>query len=232
MSTATATSTSCPFQFTDVPASNDFYPFIRCLACRGIISGYNTAPPCPAGQTPCFLPSAKVTRGQTAKIVSNAAGFNDAIPSTRQTFVDVPNTNPFWLYIERLTEPQRGYISGYNASPPCPAGQVPCFLPYNNVTRSQIAKIDANAAGYADSIPPTQQTFQDVPNANVFWVYIERARLHGVIGGYTGDGTTVNACTGQAETAGLLYFRGCTTATRGQTAKIVANTFYPDCQTP
>src|SRR5207253_7519935 len=72
--TATATYTPCPIQFADLPTSNPFYSFIRCLACRGIISGYNTTPPCTAGQTPCFQPSANVTRGETAKIISNAAG--------------------------------------------------------------------------------------------------------------------------------------------------------------
>ena len=128
-----------------MPVSNAFYPFIQCLACRGIISGYNTAPPCLAGHTPCFRPFANVTRGQVAKIVSNAAGFNDVIPNTRQTFADMPNTNTFWVYVERLAEPGRGYISGYDTSPPCPASSVPCFLPYNNVTHGQLAKIDANA---------------------------------------------------------------------------------------
>ena len=103
--------------------------------------------------TPCFNGGANVTRGQVAKIVANAAGFSDAIPSTQQTFTDVPYSNPFWLYIERLAEPGTAYISGYSTSPPCPAGQAPCFLPGNHVTRGQMAKIDANAAGYTDADP-------------------------------------------------------------------------------
>ena len=104
-----------------------------------------TSPPC-AGGTPCFNGGANVTRGQVAKIVANAAGFSDAIPSTQQTFTDVPPSNPFWLYIERWPA-GHGVISGYTTSPPCPAGQAPCFLPVNNVTRGQMAKIDANAGG-------------------------------------------------------------------------------------
>ena len=169
---------------------------------------------------------------QVAKIVSNAAGFFDPIPTTQQTFADVSYGSPFWLYIERLAEPGRGYISGYSTSPPCPAGQVPCFLPANNVTRGQLAKIDANAAGYLDPIPSTQQTFMDVPYGSPFWLYVERVYLHGVISGYTGDGVTLNPCTGQVEQVGLLYFRPCFNSTRGQTSKIVANTFFPNCQTP
>src|SRR5205823_3474444 len=64
--TATPTSTVCPMQFTDVPPSNPFYPFVRCLACRHIVSGYSDD---------TFRPGDSVTRGQVAKIVSNSAGF-------------------------------------------------------------------------------------------------------------------------------------------------------------
>jgi hypothetical protein len=47
-----------------------------------------------------------------------------------------------------------GAISGY---------QDGTFRPSNNVTRGQLAKIDAEVRGYNDVIPSTQQTFSDVP---------------------------------------------------------------------
>ena len=65
-----------------------------------------------------------MTRGQTAKIVANAAGFPDAIPSQQQTFADVPPGNPFWVYIERLAAPGRVYQRLHLRQP---AG--PCVLP-------------------------------------------------------------------------------------------------------
>ncbi|MDQ3929869.1 MAG: immune inhibitor A, partial [Chloroflexota bacterium] len=34
------TSTACTIQFADVQPPNTFYPYVRCLACRGIIGGY------------------------------------------------------------------------------------------------------------------------------------------------------------------------------------------------
>ena len=165
---ATAPPTPCPLQFTDVPESNPFYPYIRCLACRQILSGYSASPPCAPGAAPCFLPAANVTRGQIAKIVANAAGFTDAIPSTQQTFEDVPLGHPFWPYIERLAQPGRGIITGYvcgqaPAGPCVPPGNRPYFLPGAPVTRGQLAKIDAGAAGLSNPIPSTQQTFEDVP---------------------------------------------------------------------
>src|SRR5262249_30576065 len=153
--------------------NHPFYAYIRCLACRGILNGYNTTPPCAA--SPCFQPDSTASRGQLAKITANAEGYNDVIPSTRQTFTDVHYGGPFWVYIERLV--LHGAISGYNTSPPCTTG-TPCFLPNNSVTRGQLAKIDANVAGYTDAIPSTQQTFADVPNSDPFWLFVERVHLH------------------------------------------------------
>ena len=43
-----------------------------------------------------------VTRGQAAKIVANAANFQDPVLTTQQTFADVPPTHPFWFWIERI----------------------------------------------------------------------------------------------------------------------------------
>jgi hypothetical protein len=215
--------------FSDVDGSNPFYGYIRCLACRGIVSGYSTSPPCVTG-APCFLWGSAVTRGQVSKMVSNAAGFSDAIPSMQQTFADVAYGSAFWVYIERLYA--HGAISGYSGSPPCLAGQALCFLPNSPVTRSQLAKIAANAAGYAEVIPSGQQTFGDVPPSHPLWVYVERVHLHGVISGYSGDRGTINPCTGAGEVSGQLYFRPCLNTTRGQTAKITAQAFYPGCATP
>ncbi|HUS14661.1 MAG TPA: S-layer homology domain-containing protein [Chloroflexia bacterium] len=216
-------STPCPVQFSDVPANSPFYPYVRCLVCRGIVSGYADG---------TFRPGNPITRGQTAKLVANAAGFQDVIPSTQQTFSDVPITDPFWIYVERLARPGRGYISGYTCGAP-PAGACdplnrPWFLPYNNVTRGQIAKVVANAAGLNSVVPSTQQTFSDVPASNAFWVYVERLAPLNVISGYICGSPPAGACDPQNRP----YFLPFNSATRGQTSKVVANTFFPGCQTP
>jgi hypothetical protein len=213
------TPTACPLQFTDVDATHTFYVYIRCLACRGIVSGYSTSPPCTTG-TPCFQPGNDVTRGQMAKFVSNAAGYNDPIPPDQQTFTDVAPSSTFWLFVERVY--LHGVISGYTTSPPCVTG-TPCFMPGNNVTRGQTAKMVSNAAGYSEPIPPDQQTFTDVAPSSTFWLFVERAFLHGVIGGYT----TSPPCT-----TGTPCFLPGNNVTRGQTSKFIANAFYPGCDTP
>jgi len=215
--TPTPLPTACAIQFTDVPPNNTFYAYIRCLACKGIIGGYTDPARCPSG-VPCFRPADNVTRAQLAKIVSNAAGFNEQW--SEQTFTDVPPASPFYQYIERLYN--RSIINGYTDPAKCPTG-VPCFLPGAPVTRGQLSKIDANGAGLQDDVPPGRQTFTDVPPSSPFWLYIERLYALGYIGGYNNPAR----CPG-----GVPCFLPGNPTTRGQTAKIVGNTFFPNCVTP
>jgi hypothetical protein len=203
--------------FTDVGLYNPFYIYIRCLYCRGIVSGYSDN---------TFRPYNNVTRGQVAKIVVLAAGF-PLINPPAPTFTDVPPGSPFYVYIE--TAAAHAVIDGYNTPASCPTG-VPCFLPSNNVTRGQLAKMDSQAAGYSDQPPPGAQSFADVLPGDVFWLYIERLARRGIISGYDCGHPVLNPCTGLLETCDSLrrpYYRPCAPITRGQTAKIVANTFFP-----
>src|SRR5690349_19121150 len=202
--------------YTDVPLGSPFYTYIQCLACRGIISGYSDG---------TYRPGGNVTRGQVSKIVASAAGLGGT--PAGQTFEDVPPTQPFYLWVERLAA--AGAISGYGCSgpgEPCvPPGNRPYFRPGGGLTRGQLAKIDAQAAGYADPVPTTQQTFADVPPGQPFWLWIERVAARTIISGY--------ACGGPGEPcdpAQRPYFRPGAGVTRGQTAKVVSNTFFPNCQ--
>ncbi len=225
---ATATPTVCLVTFVDVPPGSPFYLYVRCLSCRGIVSGY----PCGGPGEPCpgqyYRPGSQVTRGQTGKIVSQAAGFAEPVPSTQQTFADVPPVSPFWLYIERLSS--RGILAGY----PCGASGEPCVAPTNRpyfrpnipVTRGQLSKIVSNSAGYTAT--PTGQTFEDVPPGNVFYLWIERLAAQGTIGGYPCGGTG-EPC---VLPANRPYFRPGDNTTRGQLSKIAATTFYPNCDSP
>jgi hypothetical protein len=212
----TSTPTTCTIQFTDVPPGSTFYPYVHCLACLGIINGY------PNGT---FKPNANVTRGQLSKIVSNSAGFHDN--QTAQMFQDVPIGSTFFQYIGRLAS--RGYINGYacgGAGEPCQPGNLPYFRPNNNATRGQISKIDSNAAGFND--PPSGQQFEDVAVGSTYYTYTFRLVSRAVMSGYQ--------CGGVGEPClppdNLPYFRPNNNATRGQTSKIVGNTFFPNCQTP
>jgi hypothetical protein len=200
--------------FSDVSPDNPFYRHIQELSCRGIISGYADG---------TFRPNNFVTRGQQAKIVSNAAGFID--PPGGQAFQDVAPGSTFYDFVQRLAS--RGYINGYpcgGPGEPCiPPGNLPYFRTNALVTRGQLAKIVSNAAGYSE--PPGDQIFEDVAPDSTFYDFIERLAGRGHIGGY-GCGGIGEPCNPPGNRP---YFRPNGNATRGQTSKIVANTFLPGC---
>ncbi|HEY0068353.1 MAG TPA: S-layer homology domain-containing protein, partial [Chloroflexia bacterium] len=224
-----ATSTVCPIQFADVQPGDTFYEFIRCLACRHIVSGYPCGDPgedCNNDNEPYYRPGANVTRGQLSKIIANSAGLSDTPAEGQQQFADVEPGDPFYLYVERLA--QTGAISGYpcggpGGTEPCDEEDRPYFRPNNPATRGQISKIVSIAADFEEDVPENQQTFTDVPTNSPFWVYIERLAGRGIISGY-----------GDAEKCptGTPCFRYNDNTTRGQMAKIAANAFFPDCDTP
>jgi hypothetical protein len=211
--------------FSDVAYGSYNYDFIYYLACHGIVSGY-------ADTT--FRPNNPTTRGQLAKIASNSAGYNDTV--TVQSFADVPPSNTFYVWIQRIAS--RGLISGYacgghnpetGAAEPCDGTSRPYFRPSNVVSRGQIAKILANTRGL--SATPTGQTFADVPVGSTYYLYVERL-VHAndalndptlqTINGYACGGTN-EPCDG----ANRPYFRLNNNATRGQIAKIDKLAFFP-----
>ena len=226
-----ATAGTCAIRFADVPASgpgSTFYSFVRCLACRNIISGYQcggAGEPCNGGNDPYFRPGLNVTRGQISKMVALAA--NLAGPTGNQIFEDVKPGSTFYDPIQQLAS--RGYIGGYPCgrveSEPCEAGDRSYFRPGVNTTRGQLSKIVSETARFVDA--PGTQKFADVPEESPFFTWINRLANRGVISGYTCGGPG-EACDAQSRP----YFRPNDYVTRGQTAKIVANTFYPNCQTP
>jgi hypothetical protein len=213
-----ATPTACSAQFSDVPLDHTFYSYVRCLACRGIVSGYADG---------TFRPGNNVTRGQLSKIVSNSAGFSEE--HTVQTFEDVVVGSTFHQFIERLA--YRGIISGYacgGPSEPCvPPGNRPYFRPGADVTRGQTTKIVALAAGLPDP-PVGSQGFEDVPPAHTFYRWIERMALDGIVSGYPCGGAGEPCVPPESRP----YFRPGASVTRGQASKIVANTFFPGCVMP
>jgi hypothetical protein len=204
-----------------VPPNSTFYTYIECLACRGIINGYANG--CETGN-PCFRPENNVTRGQMAKIVSNSAGFTE--PAGAQQFEDVLPGSTFYDFVWRLAA--RGIVTGYvcgGVGEPCVGpGNLPYFRPNNNVTRGQLSKIVAEAAGLTQ--PVGAQQFEDVLPGSTFYDYIWRLTSLGIMNGYPCGGVG-EPCVGPGN---LPYFRPSASATRGQASKIVSNTFFLECQ--
>ncbi|PZS01692.1 MAG: hypothetical protein DLM69_04740 [Candidatus Chloroheliales bacterium] len=176
---ATATPTDCANPFVDI-SNNVFYYAIHYLYCRGVVNGTDATHYSPAGTS---------TRAQFAKVV--VLGFGESLYTPTggtQDFTDVPPS--YWAYVYIETGFHNGILSGFDPASCAAAGAVyPCYLPNRAITRAQITKLVAGTAHYPLFTPTGgQQTFSDVPPANVFFVSIETAHEHGVVNGYP-DGT-------------------------------------------
>ncbi|HVG00488.1 MAG TPA: S-layer homology domain-containing protein [Chloroflexia bacterium] len=230
--TATASATGTPAEcgtFTGEQPGSTFYQYIQCLACQGVVSGY------PDGS---YREGEIITRGQIAKIVSNAAGFNE--DPGNQIYTDVPPGSPFYPYINRLTHrnivagypcPQRPGGGGADGDDDCTPEDSSLYRPNMHATRGQLAKIVSNASGYDEAI--SGQHYADVPptgEGSQFYVWVMRLTNRDVIGGYPCG--TQDPRSGPCDGQHRPYFRPANQVTRGQAAKIVANTFFPNCQTP
>lgn len=225
----------CAITYPDVPPGSPFYPFVRCLSCRSILGGYSNGN---------FGTGDTIKRGQLAKVVSNAAGYNE--DPGAQRFQDVAPGSPFYPYANRLAA--RGYLGGYPCGGPgeaCGPAMLPYFRVNANASRGQIAKIIAQACPLSvlpytqvpsDSgkqNPQAQPTppppyFADVPTGSTFYDGIQTLGRFNIISGYPCGGPNEPCSQG----GGKPYFRPAGYATRGQVAKMVSNAFYPACDAP
>jgi hypothetical protein len=101
-------------RFTDVPPSSPFFRFIDRLAALGITGGCSSPTE--------FCPTQFVTREQMAAFIIKALGeTHPPVPAT-QHFPDVPPSNPFYAFIDRLTV--LGITGGCTSTDYCPAAAV------------------------------------------------------------------------------------------------------------
>lgn len=167
------TPTACAMAFSDVRQGDPFYEDIGFMYCRNVVSGYSDG---------SFKPYAETLRAQIAKMVVLAFGF-EINTEGGPHFTDVPRGHQMYDYIE--TAYNLNLVSGYSGG---------VFKPWDNVKRGQIAKIVVLAAGRAspgggwDLQNPSTASFRDVPSTNEFYRYVETARAHNMIDGFS-DGT-------------------------------------------
>jgi hypothetical protein len=160
----TVTATFAPINvggFSDIPLSYWAESFIYAVRDSGITGG------CGEG---IYCPESPVTRGQTAVFFEVALGHstNDCT----QRFNDVPASNGFCRFIERLADD--GITGGCSATPPL-------FCPDNPVTRGQMAVFLTVALG--NSADTCTERFTDVPATNGFCRFIESLVDAGITGG-------------------------------------------------
>jgi photosystem II stability/assembly factor-like uncharacterized protein len=148
--------------FADVPAGHPFYNEIGKLYARGVTLG------CAGGN---YCPDQIVTREQMAAFIMRARGeFNPPTPGS-QRFPDVPPSNPFYNFIDRMAILQITFGCGDGN-----------YCPTNPVQREQMAAFLIRALhepGYVPPVPASQR-FDDVPASNPFYGHIEEMAVRGI----------------------------------------------------
>jgi predicted extracellular nuclease len=156
--------------FLDVPSNNPFYTDIGKLAARGVTLG------CGGGN---YCPNDSVLREQMAAFIMRAKGEFSPPTPVSQRFTDVPPSNVFYNFIDRLAV--LGITLGCNP----PSNTMYC--PGSAVTREQMSAFLLRGLGEFDPpIPPTQR-FGDVPPTNVFYNFIDRMAVLNITLGCTPD---------------------------------------------
>ena len=112
--------------FVDVPTNNPFYNDIGKLSARGVTVGCGGGNYCPN----IYCPTDPVLREQMAAFLIRALGELDPPTPSMQRFDDVPASNSFYNFIDRMAV--LGIISGCSQSPPL-------YFPGGTVTREQMA---------------------------------------------------------------------------------------------
>jgi len=157
-------SDSIYYTFEDVALTSPFFSHIQAIRKAGVTSGCSSSPP-------LYCPTAAVTRDQMAKFLCLAAG-KTPLDGTTPTFADVPKSNIFYAYIERLADGP-----SWGGKPPTTGcmtvSEQKYFCPGDPATREQMAKFICRAAGKEPVSSPVGM-FADVPLSNIFIGYIER----------------------------------------------------------
>jgi len=157
--------------FTDVPPSNGFFDFIDTMYERGITSGCATSPP-------QYCPDSTTTRAEMAVfIITGIEGGSAFSYTTTPYFTDVPPTDPFFKFIQKMKD--LGITSGCAATMYCPD---------DPVTRGEMAVFIILARyGTIDftALPSysATQIFSDVPPSSSFYPFIQEMAEAGITAG-------------------------------------------------
>lgn len=128
--------------FADVPRTSPYFGYVERLADSGSWGGFPPTGGCRADDplTPeneaLFCPFRTVTREQMAKFLCTAAG-KSPLNNPAPTFADVPATNPFYGYVERLAD--AASWGGTAVTGGCALGPPRLYCPGAAVTRGQMA---------------------------------------------------------------------------------------------
>ena len=173
--------------FLDVPPDHPFHAYVDTIARNGVTAG------CADGTTYC--PAALNTRAQMAVFLLKSRYGSDYVPppATGLVFVDVPASNPFAPWIEKLYD--LGVSTGCGSDAYCPLAPV---------TRAQMAVFLLKTLEGAAYVPPAASgtIFGDVPQDAFAAAWIEELYDRGVTGGC--QATPLLYCPDRSNTRGEM----------------------------
>jgi len=169
--------------FPDVQSSDYFFDAVESLTAEGILSGYEDG---------MFRPNQPVTREQVAKIISLALGL-DIENLEDPGFSDVKDSDYFYAYIAALAG--KGVLEGQADG---------SFVPKNNLTRAQMAKILSKAYDLGEE-KLGDNVFTDVKDSDWFSTYLPALIANGITLGRTADTYDPNGTVTRAQIAAFVY---------------------------
>ena len=153
--------------FADVNPPDYYFDFANLIYTSGITAG------CLADPRE-YCPSDTITRGETAVfLVTSVEGGNNFTYTTTPYFTDVPPSDPFFKFIQKLRE--LGITIGCSATEFCPG---------DPVTRAEMAAFIIRAR--YETTPytyPSNPYFTDVPASYLFFPFIQKMAQSGITAG-------------------------------------------------
>jgi hypothetical protein len=183
-----------PQDFTDVPVSNPSFTNIALLKAFKITNGCGTQ---------LFCPDQLVTREQMASfIVRSVMRTEDFTYARTPYFTDVPATNQFFKYIQKLKE--LGITNGCAANLYCPTDPVPrwqmaVFLVKALATDTFPPKVGGVPTGFT-----AEPAFIDVASTDWYFAHVQKIKDEGVTNGCGGGRFCPNDLTTRAQMAGFI----------------------------
>lgn len=205
-----------------IGVDDETYNGIQFMGCRNVVGGYECGgqnEPCVApDDLPYFRPYSNLTRGQLAKIVTLAHGYNTNYTGAAH-FTDVAQGSTFYKYVETA---YAQYLMDPATTPPggaCPTNPAQCtFNVGANASRGEAAKASVEAAVY-NSAFPTTSSFEDVATSYRYYYEIETAYARHLLTGYP-CGAPAEPC---IPPDNKPYYRPLDPLFRGQYSKIDTN---------
>jgi len=153
--------------FADVNPPDYYFDFVNAMYQTGITAGCATTPP-------QYCPDSTTTRGEMAVfIITGIEGENNFTYTTTPYFTDVPATNPFFKFIQKMKD--LGITGGCSAT---------LYCPNDPVTRGEMAVFIVVARyGSINFSYPTTPYFTDVPPTNEFFPFIQKMAQIGITAG-------------------------------------------------